>query len=295
LLKRSIRAKEMMFGTRREFDYDECADCGSLQIAAIPDDATIAAAYPSDYYSFSAQGSPGYRHGIVRRLSDRLVFSPLPHPRRTIPTPVEILREAGVKKSASVIDVGCGSGKFLNRLKHIGFTSLCGADPFLEADGVTEEGVPLFKASLAEIQGPFDVIIFNHSLEHVPSPADTLRDAHAKLNSGGLSIIRTPTPSSDAFHRYGASWAQIDAPRHMTLVSRPGMSALAAAAGFELRAIIDDQLPWSLMASESYANDVPMKNMSERRAPPAFVRLSAQANAAGRGDQAAFILQAKPR
>ena len=37
----------MMFGTRGEFVYDECADCGSLQIASIPDDATIAAAYPS--------------------------------------------------------------------------------------------------------------------------------------------------------------------------------------------------------------------------------------------------------
>jgi SAM-dependent methyltransferase len=285
----------MMFGTRGEFDYDECANCGSLQIAAIPDDATIAAAYPSDYYSFSPRrGSPGYRHGIVRRLSDRLVFSPLPRLRRSIPTPVDILREAGVKKSASVIDVGCGSGKFLDRLKHIGFTSLCGADPFLDADGSTEAGVPLFKGSLAEVQGPFDVIMFNHSLEHVPSPAETLRDARAKLNSGGLCITRVPTPSSDVFARYGASWAQIDAPRHMTLISRPGMSALAAAAGFELRATIDDQRPWSLMASESCAKDIPWKNLSEQSAPAALARLSAQANAAGRGDQVAFILRAKP-
>ena len=293
-LKRSLRAREMMFGTREEFAYDECADCGSLQIATIPDDATIASAYPSDYYSFGASPrSSGYRRGILRRLSDHLVYSPMPRLRRSIPTPVEILRDAGVKKNASVIDVGCGSGSFLDRLKRIGFTSLRGVDPFLQADGVTEAGVPLIKGSLREAPGAFDVIMFNHSFEHVPSPAYTLREAREKLNSGGLCIVRIPTPSSEAFARYGASWAQIDAPRHMTLISRAGMSKLAAAAGFDLRATIDDQRPWSLIASESYANGVPMKDLNTQQAPAALTRLSALANAAGRGDQAAFILHAR--
>lgn len=298
-LKRSFRAREMVLGTREEFAYDECADCGSLQIASIPDDATIAAAYPSDRDSFSASPrSSGYRQRLretVRRLSDRLVYSPAPRFRRSIPTPVEILRDAGVRKNASVLDVGCRSGKLLDRLKRIGFVSLCGVDPLLEADSVTEAGVPLFRGSLAEAPGAFDVVMFHHVFEHLPAPADTLREARAKLNPGGLCVIRMPTPSSDAFDRYGASWAEFDAPRHMTLISRPGMATLAAAAGFDVRLTIDDQRPWSLMASESCANDIPLKNLNPHRAPAALTRLCVQANAAGRGDRAAFILDARPR
>ena len=40
---RQIRAREMMFGTRKKFDYLQCSECGCLQIAKIPSDM-------SDYY-----------------------------------------------------------------------------------------------------------------------------------------------------------------------------------------------------------------------------------------------------
>ena len=46
-------AREMMFGTREEFDYLECAHCGCVQLVNVPND--MAKYYPLDYYSFKEE------------------------------------------------------------------------------------------------------------------------------------------------------------------------------------------------------------------------------------------------
>jgi 2-polyprenyl-3-methyl-5-hydroxy-6-metoxy-1,4-benzoquinol methylase len=73
------------------------------------------------------------------------------------------------------LDVGCGGGALLDRLARVGFNKLSGADPFIAADAETPLGVPLMKRYLSEVTGEFDLIMFNHSLEHVPDPVATLK------------------------------------------------------------------------------------------------------------------------
>src|SRR5690349_17021613 len=51
---RTFTAREMQFGFRDEFQYDECARCECLQIAAIPEN--LSKYYPKDYYSFRSDG-----------------------------------------------------------------------------------------------------------------------------------------------------------------------------------------------------------------------------------------------
>jgi SAM-dependent methyltransferase len=294
-LGQTLLVKEMMFGTREQFAYDQCSFCGSLQIAAIPNDDENAAAYPLGYYSFSKSNS----RGVLQRLRDQAVYSSIPSPERRTSTPVEILHKIGVEKRDSILDVGCGQGLLLDRLKRIGFYTLYGCDPFIDSDYTTPAGVSVLKKRLEALSLQFDVIMFNHSFEHVPSPADTLHAVRARLKENGICIIRIPTPTSDAFERYGAFWAQMDAPRHMTLISRLGMSILAKDAGFEVIKVIDDQLSWSLMASALYSRDIPMQGAPLRqhfswREARAFDRMAAAANARGRGDQAAFVLRAAP-
>jgi hypothetical protein len=58
--------------------------------------------------------------------------------------------------------VGCGGGALLDGLAQVGFNNLCGADPFIAADGETPRGVPLMKRYLSEVTGEFDLIMFNH-------------------------------------------------------------------------------------------------------------------------------------
>ena len=49
-------AREMMFGTRDEFVYVECAKCGTLQIKEIPE---LAKYYPENYLSFNSETPVG--------------------------------------------------------------------------------------------------------------------------------------------------------------------------------------------------------------------------------------------
>jgi hypothetical protein len=63
------RAREMMFGLRDEFDYLECARCGTLQIADVPD---LSRYYPQDYYSLSATAETGLPRKLKSRLAARL-------------------------------------------------------------------------------------------------------------------------------------------------------------------------------------------------------------------------------
>src|SRR5690606_33179597 len=63
-------AREMMFGTRDKFRYIECAKCGTLQIAEIPD---LTKYYPAEYYSLLPTDEGEIRRSLKRRIASRLI------------------------------------------------------------------------------------------------------------------------------------------------------------------------------------------------------------------------------
>ena len=126
-------AQEMMFGLEESFTYFECDSCGCLQIAHIPED--MSPYYPSNYYSLAARDS-GPPSGW-RKVWDRssAVFS-LKGPNHWLPAVkhreiYEWLKNAGVNFDSSILDVGCGSGALLLRLRNDGFTHLTGYEPHI--------------------------------------------------------------------------------------------------------------------------------------------------------------------
>jgi hypothetical protein len=62
------RAREMFAGTRDEFDYVECASCGTLQIREVPD---LRPYYSGDYYSLRPPEQATSGAGLKRRLAHR--------------------------------------------------------------------------------------------------------------------------------------------------------------------------------------------------------------------------------
>jgi SAM-dependent methyltransferase len=199
------------------------------------------------------------------------------------------------------LDVGCGQGALLDRLAGIGFTNVLGVDPFVEKSFTTDWGAKVIKQSIEEVTGEFDVIMFHHSLEHVPDPAATLRHANSILATDGICYIRVPTPSSEAFEIYGADWVQLDAPRHLGVPSRDGMAQIAGRCGFRVAEVIDDSRGFGFWGSELYRKGIHLNPGGRGEANPldhfASTQLgeweerAARLNEIGRGDQAAFILR----
>jgi len=308
----TLEIREMMFGTREVFEYFSCAACDTLQIVTVLEGEELMRHYPATYYSHNGAGQPRVLEWLVSQRdrfklrSGGRVFGSV----MTAPVPegifrvllggdaVSMLAQLRTERDARILDVGCGSGALLDRLARVGFGSLVGADPFIAADGESREGIPLLKRYLADVTGEFDLIMFNHSLEHMPDPVGTLQVAAQKLAAGGMCLARVPTTSSEAWSMYGADWVQADAPRHMVIPSRHGMALAAERAGLRVSQTFDDSTFGQFTGSEAYRGDVPVTDpkiltMFRPKQIWEWEKRAKHLNQQNRGDQTGFVLRVK--
>lgn len=297
----------MMFGSREAFAYVLCGDCGTLQIVDIPDD--LGRFYlGATYYSFNnPQRDTGWKLAAKRWAAGRMVGRPERRPHGIGPF-ARIARGAepwiasipGLARDHRILDVGCGEGARLASLAELGFTRLSGVDPYLSAELVKRPaaGIELFRGQIDVARGSFDLVMFHHSLEHLPDPAAALRSARGALSPRGKIIVRLPVLQQAIWKRYGANWAQIDVPRRSYLFTVPAFVNMAQKVGLDLIAYGFDMVGWSLARSEGYIRDISMcqPDGNPTELPPDIAaadweREAEALNALGEGDQAWFVLK----
>jgi len=299
--------REMMFGTREPFTYIECARCGCVQIDALPE--RLGGYYPSGYFAYRPQHRLArsrlrrfidarrvayrlYGHNWLGALVER-VAKPLAY--------LEWVRRAGIERDAPILDVGCGAGRLLLKMRLGGFADCTGVDPFLDHDIIYANGLTIHQARVEDL-GPehharYALIMLHHAFEHVPDPVATLTTLARLLAPSGTLLIRIPVADCAAWERYRGNWVQLDPPRHLHLHTRASMDLLAARTGLVVREVICDSTALQFIGSEAYARDIPLRDSHRRErrlsAPErrAVARAVAEANATGRGDQAAFYLR----
>lgn len=303
-----ITAREMMFGSREAFEYFRCADCGTLQIAEIPED--LGRFYASDvYYSFNNFASdPLWKNLLKRWAAVGLVGNSAAYPRGEgvkdrIRRGAEpwIATIPGLTFDSAILDVGCGEGARLEKLAALGFANLTGIDAFLppEHEGRRPSGVQLFRGELSNHAARYDCITMHHALEHVPDPKTLLETARAHLKPNGTIFVRLPLLQDEIWAQYGADWAQIDPPRHLYLFTPDGFAEFARRAGLRVIAKGTDTLGWSLAWSEAWARDISNFAIDGTANPLPFTKSKIAAfeqqakalNAAGKGDQGYFVLE----
>jgi SAM-dependent methyltransferase len=314
----------MFFGTRDPFPYIECASCGTLQIQAVPD---LRPYYSGDYYSFQPVIQRDSPTGIVKASSrafgaalrkraadfysgrrsfvNNFIVSQIsrraPHLLVGFPdylkgTSLDLLTGTAAK----VLDVGSGAGQTLMSLSHFGFRNLLGVDPFVESSFEYASGVRVLKTELSELNGQFDLVLINHTIEHVYDPRATLTEIHRLLKPGRYAIVRMPVLSY-AWRKYGTNWVQLDAPRHLFLFKADRFSHLAAETGFEVKKIRYDSTAFQFWGSEQYLRDVPLLHessyfVSAEKSPFTTEQIASytveadKLNERGEGDQAVFYL-----
>jgi SAM-dependent methyltransferase len=155
---------------------------------------------------------------------------------------------------------------------------------------------------VVEIEGAFDVVMFNHSLEHVPNPENDLRAAAELAKAGGNVIVRVPIAGTYAWRRYRENWVQLDAPRHLTIPTVDGLITMAERCGLEVIEQFFESTAFQFWGSEQYIRDIPLTDhrsyRHKRSASPfggatiaSFSRRAEELNAALDGDCACFILK----
>jgi SAM-dependent methyltransferase len=306
----------MMLGLRDEFDYFECSNCQALSLVTPPGDPVRY--YPGDYYSFAEPLPPAasrraswrdwvYRRRNVAQLINRPLFWSLIarlRPRPAIADLGRLFRHGNLRgPNARILDVGCGSGRLLDRLAAIGFTNLWGVDPYISEACERSGPVRIVRGDLAAVPpNSFDLIMFHHSLEHIEDQRRTFQSIRPLLAPGGTCLIRIPLAASDPWRRYSTDWVDLDAPRHFVLHTPQSVELLADQSGLSVVATEFDSDAFTYWASDLYRRGVPLCEPSklQHRDPSTFFTIAElrefeswarQANETGTSGRGVFYLQ----
>lgn len=260
---------EMMHGEGGPFRYLHCHSCGSTYQPVKLDD--YGKYYPDSYYSFQfkepATLSARLRQFKRRQRNRYYYFSGGLLGRllaRARPRPVNHLsNHVKLRRDMDILEVGCGTGELLHEIADLGIRTVIGIDPFVPHDIAYRNGARVYKAGIEQLgerlgDQQFDLIMFNHSLEHSPTPFDDLRSVTKYLKKDGEILIRFPVSGSELSEAYGKYWWSLDAPRHIYLFSAKSVELLAKKCGLRLKrshfeGTIDD-----FLASEQHKAGIPL-------------------------------------
>jgi len=149
----------------------ECSHCHLRYLNPQFDESVIDDTYGGEYYKKSWEKDVTE---IIARLKD-----------------LNRLKEPG-----KLIDVGCGSGRFLYLAREQGW-DVEGCDLSPSAVRAIKERLDI-KSEVGALEGinfqndHYDVITFWHVIEHLPDPLRTLKKAYGLLKKDGFIFIATP-------------------------------------------------------------------------------------------------------
>lgn len=145
-------------------------------------------------------------------------------------------------RDAMILDIGCGTGALLVRLRDLGFQRLVGIDinPPANLDGIDFFQSDLDDCSTPFDNGSFDLVIAVEVLEHVENIGGLLKELSRLLGPTGLLLMTTPNVHSvEAKIRYllTGNLKQFDAlgdPTHVTPIFRVPFEKILKRYGFSI-------------------------------------------------------------
>lgn len=137
----------------------------------------------------------------------------------------------------SLLDVGCGTGDFLQVAERAGWT-IAGTEI---AQGAVERaamklGSCVLEGDILSLELPtasYDLVTSYHVIEHLINPVEKLRRCYQLLTPRGALFIETPNIGSVGARIRGARWSQIMPPEHIVYFSTSSLGYALRKAGFD--------------------------------------------------------------
>lgn len=217
-----------------EFRIVKCADCGLIYVNPMP-------FIPQD--TFHEISSDFYYTDVQENLEAEKI-------EHTAKTFEQQVREWSAflpdSEERWLLDVGCGTGLFVNAAKGAGWHA-CGCDvdkPLVEL-GRNRFDVELSHADLHKCHyadEKFDVVNLKYVLEHLPNPFEVLQETYRVLKPGGIVQIIVPNEGG-LYNQINIilrrktveRWGTLTPPHHLHAYTPKTLSLLLSRAGFDVR------------------------------------------------------------
>lgn len=136
-----------------------------------------------------------------------------------------------------ILEIGSSTGVMLSLFQKLGWKVL-GIEPSTEAAvqakkrGISTTADYFEKVNLDDQS--FDVVILNHTLEHLPSPRDVLQKVSRILKKGGVVLIDVPNFGSLSSQIYGSRWPYLLPQEHFWHFTDQSLQKLLTSSGFQI-------------------------------------------------------------
>jgi 2-polyprenyl-3-methyl-5-hydroxy-6-metoxy-1,4-benzoquinol methylase len=140
----------------------------------------------------------------------------------------------------NLLDVGCGTGDFLQTAQKYGWC-VFGIEPNAQARDIanqkTQNSVFETKQLLKFNPNSFDVITLWHVLEHLPNLEEQISIFKTLLKPNGTLVIAVPNYKSYDAKYYKQFWAAFDVPRHLWHFNQESIFKLVSKLSFKVEKV----------------------------------------------------------
>lgn len=224
-IKQALRAKDYTVSNKL-FSIAECNACSLRFTQDVPDAAAIVPYYKSENYISHTNTSKGFINRLYQSVR-----------KRTLKQKRKLIEQTTGKKTGNFLDVGSGTGAFVNEMKQQGWR-ITGLEPDPDARVVAKK---LYNIELKEMNlfnslpaNSFDAITLWHVMEHVHDLSAYVQQLKNLLKEDGRLFIAVPNYTSKDADIYGEYWAAYDVPRHLYHFSPRSVQALMEKHGLKL-------------------------------------------------------------
>ncbi len=221
---KSFLEVEDYFLSHEIFTIQKCKSCEFVFTNPRPSEINLGKYYQSEKYISHSSSS--------KSITDKIYYAIRNY---TIKKKFKLIHK--YYKAGKILDIGCGTGEFLNFFKAHGWETM-GIEPNKTARNSAIEKYGLTVQPEKEIdelvKSEFEIITMWHVLEHVPDLNLRIQQLKHLIKEKGILIIAVPNIESKDANIYGKYWAALDVPRHLYHFNKSAVQNLFNKEGFEI-------------------------------------------------------------